>query len=48
MAVVIVIVAVVVVAVGAWSALRFYGPRLKRSEQLAEEADETATKPDPE
>jgi hypothetical protein len=47
-AVVIVIVAVVVVGVGAWSALRFYGPRVKRSEQLAEEADETATNPDPE
>ena len=48
MAVVAVIVVVLVFAVGAWSAIRFYGPRLGRSERLAEEADEAATKPEPE
>ena len=44
MAVVVVIVVVLVVAIGGWSAFKFYGPRLKRSEQLATEADEAATK----
>jgi hypothetical protein len=48
MAVVVVIVVVLVFAVGAWSAFGFHGPRLTRSGQLAEEADEAATKPEPE
>ena len=48
MAVVVLIVVVLVVAIGGGSAFRFYGPRLKRSEQLAAEADEAATKPEPE
>jgi hypothetical protein len=48
MAVVVVIVVVLVVAIGGWSAFRFYWPRLKRSEQLAEQADEAATKPESE
>jgi hypothetical protein len=48
MAVVAVIVVVLVFAVGAWSACKFYGPRLERSGRLAEEADEAATSPEPE
>jgi hypothetical protein len=45
--VVVVIVVVLVVAIGGWSAFKFYGPRLKRSEALAAQADEAATKPEP-